>query len=92
MSKTPDELLLEVLLATMPDRIVVGGDVLARLLVDDLNNGRPSFRMFTRCALCDAQLTRDTIDVRDYEKRQAGLLRRQHAAVTRHYQREHSAL
>lgn len=92
MSEAEARLLAEVLRALAPDGIVVGGDVLARLEVLDLNNGRPDFRMITRCARCDRQLTRDTVDVRDYDSRKAGLLRRQHAAATRHYQREHADL
>lgn len=85
-------LLREVLAAMSPDVVVVGGDVLAKLEVRDLNNGLPTFRMITRCADCEVQLTRDTVDVRDYDARRDGLLRRQHTAAIRHYQREHAAL
>lgn len=84
-------LLAEVLAALSPDVVVVGGDVLAKLEVRDLNNGLPTFRMITRCAKCGAQLTRDTVDVRDYDDRRAGLLRRQFTAATRHYQAQHAA-
>lgn len=92
MADPLDKILAEVLRATMPDSIVVDGDVLARLECRDLNDGTPTFRMLTSCKQCGAQLTRDTVDVRDYEKRAPGLLRRQEAAATRHYQREHSQL
>lgn len=90
MNRRFENILAEVLRATMPDEIIVGGDVLARLECRDLNNGLPTFRMITRCSSCEAQLTRDTVDVRDYEARKAGLLRRQHGAATRHYQAHHA--
>lgn len=79
--------------AIQPDRVVgtiiVGGRPLARLEIDDLNNGLPTFTMVTACGRCNAELTRDVVDVREYGARQEALLEAQRDAASSHYQERH---